>query len=193
MRQTTESEFYIIGGGPSVNEVGTERLRKFLEGRQTIGCNKSAFLLGTRYLCSIDQYWMRREYDAVSEYGERAHLGGTGPQIPLQAHQYYREKKSILCRGKKWLAGLNSGHAALNLAYHMGAQTVYLLGIDFNMGYWHGGYAWGGQRRSHMDLWVGKYDQIIDEVQSEGVQVFDCSVNGALQAAPKISLCEMVC
>lgn len=81
--------------------------------------------------------------------------------------------------------GLNSGYAAINLAYHFGATRILLLG--YNMSHLRGkshffGDHQGLSNSSSYITFLRQFPYLRDELRKEGVQVINCTDETRLHA-----------
>lgn len=90
---------------------------------------------------------------------------------------------------EKWpmlATGRNSGHQAVNLAYHFGAKKIILLGYDMqitnNKVHYFGKHKkpLRNPDKKLMKLWVKWFGQLVTFLQKEGVQVINCSRKSAI-------------
>lgn len=88
--------------------------------------------------------------------------------------------------------GNNSGHAALNLAYQLGARRIVLLGydmyIDPDRDHWHDGYKLPMKERTLRDKMCPYFTQIARELDEEGVEVLNASEFSRLKCWPRLPL-----
>ncbi len=91
--------------------------------------------------------------------------------------------------------GSNSGYQAINLAYHLGAQIVLLLGYDMGIcnrhikngqTHWFGEHPPNMRVRSPYDLMRKKYARMHPE--RVGLTVINCSRTTLLDAFPRMEL-----
>jgi hypothetical protein len=137
---------YIIGGGSSLRTFNWE----FLIGRHTLGANE-AFRKGpeicSRVLFADWKWWKTRKFDlevyaqaggvvySVCPDTERFHI----PWL----HQLRRASTPLLSTRNDMLGwNNNTGAAAINLACHLGAKRIFLLGFDMTANpegqtHWH--------------------------------------------------------
>ncbi len=88
-------------------------------------------------------------------------------------------------------AGHNSGYQAINLAVHLGAKRILLLGYDMTLGT-AGESHWFGE---HPDGLISPYpqmraafDTLVEPLTALGVEVLNCSRRTALTAFPCVAL-----
>jgi hypothetical protein len=94
--------------------------------------------------------------------------------------------------------GRNSGYQAINLAVHLGARRILLLGYDMGLGPKNEPHfqtpEWNGQHpESHHSPYVifkRKFETIVEPLKQAGVEVINCSRRSALTAFPRMTLEE---
>jgi hypothetical protein len=182
---------YIIGGGPSLKNFNFRQLA----GARTIAINK-AMLYHTQtdvlYWTDVRFYtWYKNEIDNYK-----------GLKFALKPGSQYTNDISILKKGKAYgletdrqtLAhGNNSGYAAINLAYHLGAARIILLGFDMhNDGkdtHFHDGYPTRpAGDRMYQDKFIPGFKQLHAELKDSGVTVLNASPYSKLTVFPKITI-----
>ncbi len=96
-----------------------------------------------------------------------------------------------LCEDVRYVAGLDAGTSAVNLAYHFGAAEIVLLGIDYSGGRWSNGeYPHFMQipPKEHQDRHHQVHELFGPTVLAKGVKVWNTSKHSRLQCYPKVSL-----
>ena len=89
--------------------------------------------------------------------------------------------------------GHNSGYAAINLAYHLGAKRIILLGFDMKndgeLTHFHDGYPTRstGDRIYH-DKFLPGFKSLAANLKQNGIAVLNASLYSRLQVFTKISL-----
>lgn len=128
---------YVVGGGPSLRGFDFELLR----GELTIGTNRVFEFFTPTILVAIDARFYRWVYEG--KYGEEALrklAAFKGPKVGIRISAQHVpgtiEIKSLGARGpivpieQGIYHGNNSGYSAVALALALGADPVYVLGID---------------------------------------------------------------
>lgn len=88
--------------------------------------------------------------------------------------------------------GCNSGYQAINLAVHLGAAKIVLIGFDM----WGGanGANWFGRHPNHVGspypLFLEKFASIAEPLKAAGVEVVNASRQTMLRVFPRVSLDE---
>ena len=182
---------YIIGGGPSLKGFNF----KELSGCRTIAINK-AILYHTEadvlYWTDGRFYtWFKNEVDNYK-----------GLKFALKPGSQYTRDIQVLRKGKPYgieedpqtlSHGFNSGYAAINLAYHLGAKRIILLGFDMaNEGtetHFHDGYPTrpAGNHIYH-DKFLPGFKQLNSEIKAKGVHVLNASSYSKLNVFTKITM-----
>jgi hypothetical protein len=84
--------------------------------------------------------------------------------------------------------GRNSGYQAINLAVHLGAAQIILLGYDMQFGR-RGEHHWFGPHPSRVpppvDLFLRHFPTLVKPLQQRGVSVVNCSPSTALTCFPR--------
>lgn len=94
------------------------------------------------------------------------------------------------------LNGTNSGACALNLAWKMKPDRVFLLGFDMTRdkqgrAYWYPPYPWSNQAgstsRGKYDVWANEFGNAAMLFKRIGCRVFNVSPTSAISAFPKMN------
>ena len=88
-------------------------------------------------------------------------------------------------------SGNNSGYAAINLAIHMGAKVVILLGFDMKFdaagSHWHEGHKIANRERQFSKM-LPFFDTLPVELKRVGVSVINACEDSRIDVFPKIRL-----
>ena len=182
---------YIIGGGPSLKNFDFRQLR----GARTIAINKAILFhpgADVLYWTDIRFYtWYKNEIDNYK-----------GLKFTINAGSQYTNDIKVLKKGKAYgletdnqtLAhGNNSGYAAINLAYHLGAKRIILLGFDMASdgkdGHFHDGYPTrAAGDKMYQDKFLPGFKQLHSELKDSEVTVLNASPYSNLTVFPKITI-----
>jgi len=182
---------YIIGGGPSLRNFDF----RTLIGKKTIAINKAIVYHPTAnvlYWTDGRFYtWFKNEVDNYK-----------GLKFALKPGSQYTNDIKILRKGKPYgleedpqtlSHGFNSGYAAINLAYHLGAKRIILLGFDMtndgNQTHFHDGYPTrAAGNKIYLDKFLPGFKQLSSEIKGKGIEVLNASHNSRLNEFPKITL-----
>lgn len=90
--------------------------------------------------------------------------------------------------------GMNSGYQAINLAVHLGARRILLLGYDMQVqgkrSHFFGDHPKGLQRSAAYEQCCERFASLVEPLKSLGVSVINCSRQSALKAFPRQPLVE---
>lgn len=119
-----DQDVFIIGGGPSVNDLDLS----VLNDRNVIGVN-DAFMLPCAKVCYFgDTAWEGHHREALANWGKPIY---TTSGVFNLLYQHLDVIPSGLSKEPTVLGwNKNSGFAAINLACHLGAKRIYLVGFD---------------------------------------------------------------
>ena len=197
---------FIVGGGPSLKDFNFRLLRDEL----TIGINRAFEFFDPSIIFGMDaRFWNWVEHDEF------------GPEVRKRLQDYRRGLKVWVAVGSglypedvivlddagihaftndltKGLGnGNNSGYAALNLAFILGANPIYLLGYDMR-GDGQGGQQWfhDGYPKIQPDRVYSSFMSNISRfaapaLQRGGRSVINLNPNSALDCFPKQSVSDV--
>lgn len=186
---------FIIGGGASVNSYPLN----LLEGKNIIGVNNAFSLKECEpQICWFgDQRWFEWNEAELKDY--------TG--AIMTCHPQFQNRNDIITflRGKphgidtsdscvSW--NLNSGGSAINLAWHLGAKRVVLIGFDMTVsGDGKGNYHDNHKRINPPDIYKG-YLRIFPEIARDAanlnLEVINANPDSKLDIFPKVTAEESV-
>lgn len=213
---------WIIGGGPSianqfqvpkkiVDKVSTSELpvsaystyMSLLHDKHVIGVN-GAFLLGNWVdMCFFgDKSWYFRNAKALNDY--KGLIIGCPEFLQVQGWQNLGIKYLQKANGKtygisedptKVCWNMNSGSAAISLAYNTGCKRIILLGFDMDVNpqgksHWHGLYEAKKTQPFHKHL-IG-FDQIASDAKRLGVEIINASPTSKITQFPKINVKDII-
>lgn len=183
---------YIIGGGPSLKNFEWNKLK----GKKTIAINRAIEF----YPNADAMYWTDGR---VWGWYQNEIKNYKGLKFTLRGKNYDTDVK-VLKRGRKFgletardtLAhGNNSGYAAINLAIHLGAKRIILLGYDMgNNGkssHFHDGYPVNStSEKIYKDQFLPGFDFLKDAIKGMGIQIFNACPTSKLNTFKKITIEE---
>lgn len=181
---------YLIGGGPSLKDFDFNLLTH----KKTISINK-AFL----YVPNTDVlYWSDSVfYNGHSKYIHKFNgLKVTNKPKPVKEdiiNLKHTGRTGLELDPSALRSGNNSGYAAINLAYHLGAKNIVLLGYDMACTqtdtHFHGGYDLGHPDKHFYERQMIPYfESLVQPLKDEGVNVFNANPESKLECFPKITL-----
>lgn len=196
-----ESTIACVATGPSL----TESDCKYLRGKVPVIAVNDAHLLApwADVLYSSDRQWWPHHKGVPKFQGLKYSVGsGMGKRNPF--HHY---PEITVLRNTGWTGleldpsglktGKNSGYAALNLAVHLGATRVILLG--YNLSHLHGRAHFFGNHHPSLQQTTALYpnfrrafDTLVEPLKAAGVTVINCTKQTSLQAFPLGDLREVL-
>lgn len=92
--------------------------------------------------------------------------------------------------------GRNSGYQAINLAVHLGAQHIVLIGYDMQPSQ-HGKHHWFGAHKYSNSappykLFLERFETLVDPLRRSGVTLVNATKGSALTLFPMVSLQEVL-
>ena len=125
-----------------------------------------------------------------------------GLKFAMKGGSQYTNDIKILRKGKPYgletdsdvlSHGFNSGYAAINLAYHLGAKKIILLGFDMaNDGtqtHFHDGYPTRpAGDRIYQDKFLPGFKQLNTDLKEKGISVYNASAHSRITVFPKITI-----
>jgi hypothetical protein len=134
----------ILGGGPGLTMGIAAHLMK-----HPVICVNNSFMLMDRptVVVALDRRWWGWYGNPINARGDVAVTSLRHEQPLPQGFNGFalsKERDIPYSPDKGTLCGLNSGHAAIHLAMHLGASTIYLAGFDMGFPngrtHWHEGH-----------------------------------------------------
>lgn len=184
----------IIGGGPSVNDLDWKALAAW-DGRK-IALNEA----GLTVCPDADLlYWADRQWGQWNE--DRYHLNksewrftsadGEWPGRLPNTRFVRTDNSKHFHTSPKFIVGIDSGSRAINLAYHCGIRTVYLLGYDMKdvpRGDWRNGYFHEQHKQAphtavRSNTFVPAHGKLAAALPPD-FQVINCTKGSALKCYP---------
>tara|TARA_B100001057_G_scaffold486297_1_gene567269 strand:- start:2370 stop:3161 length:792 start_codon:yes stop_codon:yes gene_type:complete len=182
---------YLIGGGPSLKGFQWDALN----GKKTIAINRAVQFYpnadAVYWTDSRVYMWYKKDIDKFK-----------GLKYTLKAGNHYTGKVHVLKKGVKFglessrdsLAhGLNSGYAAINLAVHLGAKRIVLLGYDMGnegaLSHFHDGYPVNATAENiYRNQFIPGFTVLRELLYTKGIECYNASINSKLEVFPKIDL-----
>lgn len=230
-----DSECWIIGGGASVRDQfgipeslvpeTKEQFREFgdylssIHDKRVIGVNMACFLgdwVDVAFWGDSDTYTDQREW--FSDFGGlkvSCHPSFDGKKFPdvMYLKRFKSRTQGITLNPSEVGWGFNSGFAALNLAVHLGAKKIVLLGFDMykhpkhGRVHWHAGYidktkiptrrqrmngitAPRASTRAPFSKHMEMFPIAAKEIDKLGIQVLNACPDSALKCFPRVSVQE---
>jgi uncharacterized Rossmann fold enzyme len=183
----------ILGGGPSLTPEQASRAKQF----RRIATN-NAFLLDPEadVLCWGDTYWYLDNHKTIELHKGPLkvtwrHSPGYGKlDVKTLVYQKIEKNGPAITTDPCVIMGSNTGHGAINLAVHLGAKRILLLGFDMHF---KNGHNWHDLHKRHADqarydLFILEMERAAEDLKRLGVEVVNCSPDSALTCFPKETL-----
>lgn len=180
---------FIVGGGPSLKNFDFSQLK----GKRVIAINRAfEFVPFADYL-----YWS--DISFYEKYKEGIH-DFKGKKVTNKSYPIRNDIINLENSGKLGLDlnpnsikhGGNSGYAAINLAYHLGAKTIVLLGYDMqkieNESHFHGGYGRKVDNSLYDNLFLPHFQSLVEPLRDKKVVVYNANINSKLECFTKCDI-----
>lgn len=203
---------FIVGGGPSLESFDWTKLK----GRRTIGVNLAfykfeptiTFSMDTRFLNWILNGMYEPKFPGAREKFEKTRaykvwcLTYTA-KLPADIYivkvfkNYDHGQRNFSFNMREGIGhGANSGFGALNLAFVLGANPIYLLGYDMShtttSTHWHGGHPIV-QRKDTIEGYKAIFNKWAPEIKKAGTRVVNLNPASGLQCFEFMRQEEVLC
>lgn len=226
-----DGECWIIGGGPSIprqfgipedvisqvmnRSKGPEIYSPYLspiQDRHVIGVN-AAYLIGTwiDFIVFGDNGFYRKNRTNLLNYPKPVISVTKGAGVQFDSgiklvRRHNKKSSGLVLDNPRFICwNGNSGASAINVAYHMGARRIILLGFDMNLDsnlsqHWHIHYASAGRdkkdknfkKRLPFHRHLKGFPDIARDAKKAGVEILNVSPDSAIQDFPKVNLKEVL-
>jgi len=165
----------ILGGGPSLSR----EVAAAVQCGPVIATNNAYQLLRKPGLVvALDRRWIGWHGQAVAGAGHTlasASRPGVFPDFPGRLALFRKDTDNLLPQFRDALTGANSGHAAIALAYLLGAKTIYLAGFDMGFSggrsHWHEGHATPSSEANYINRFRPKLEDLVQQASLCGVEI----------------------
>jgi hypothetical protein len=199
LADATNGVVVCIATGPSL----TAEDVAFVKGKATVICVNDAWRLApwADVVYSSDRYWMSRYRCANGCAGAKATIEFSPGRAAKELRAYAPDIRFYRNTGHHGVetqpdglrtCGQNSGGAAVNLAVHLGATRIVLLGYD--MGYrdgqrhFFGDHPPGLSNTHNFPTWRRAFQRMAPELAALGVDVVNATRASSLEAFPMVPL-----
>jgi len=195
---------YIVGGGPSLYGYDWNLLKE----KNIIGINRAFEVVPWADFIYFTDYKFFIEYQHKGLLDVDSILATVDDRIRhTNVMNFINSGVNGIDTSKDCLrVGKNSGHAAINLAVHLGAKRIVLLGFDMcteqcsvtrirdkksmmvsGRSHWHEGYKTGPNLGTYPTM-LRHFPSLVDPLKELGIEVLNASPRSKLEIFPKISL-----
>lgn len=188
-RQWEGCRAFLLGGGRSLSSVHLEKLPA--KGK-IVAINRSfqlAPFADLLYWADSRFYrWFKAEIDDLTcEKVTGSHDG----DYPDDVSRVRWDRISPFSAKPSDVAGQCSGAHALNLAALRGCTEIWLLGYDFDDGWWHDGYPAESREHFRLQKFVPAIEAMAPHLAASGIAVFNANPASKLTCFPFRSLAEL--
>ncbi len=186
--------FVCVASGPSLTQAQVDYCRG--KARVIVINNNWERAPWADVLYACDKNWWKKycpKFDGLCFSAELSEQPGV---VLLQCEA----NKSGLSKDPSMIfAGGNGGHQALNLAFHLGAARIVLIGYDMKFSvsgnrHWHERHPQGLNNPDEVTFqrWIPALQAIAADLKTAGVEVINCSIDTALDCFPRARLEEVL-
>ena len=182
-----------LGGGPSLTAEDVAAVRS----RAVVVAINDVYKLApwAEVLYAADAKWWKWHHGAPSFPGMKFTLQPEAARWPgVQVLQNTGER-GLETAPTGLRTGRNSGYQAINLAVHLGATRVLLLGYDMGPDgtktHWFGDHP--DKAPSPYAVFLERFGDLVVPLRQVGVEVINCSRRTALTTFPRLTLEEALC
>lgn len=181
-----EDKWFILASGPSLTQEDVD----LTMGHNVIAINDTYKLAPWAILYACDPQWWRWHYNELKSFkGQKYRQSQSWSDDDIELIKSLNVK-CLTGKSEYGLStdpnivhlGSNSGIQAINLAYHLGARQIVLLGYDQQAtggkSHWFGDHPNGVV--SNWGKWKGHYQLVADHAKELGVEIINCTRQTAL-------------
>jgi hypothetical protein len=188
------STIVCLAGGPSLSLKQLRHVaRKKLNGDcRTIAINDTGYLAWwADVMYASDERWWREHQAMLQHPGLKVSLMYGG--VNLLRH---RQVEGIEDDPGFLATGRNGGYQAINLALHLGATRIVLLGYDMKEG--PGGTHWFGDHEKFptqagiFQSFLKAFNSLPEALKKRDVEVINCTPGSALSVFPRAELTQVI-
>lgn len=189
----------VMGSGPSLTQADVDVARAQVDA--VIAVNDSYKLApDATVLYAADTRWWGwhkgcRDTHKVGAVKYPAFAGrfryclGRTPYAEVQMLRRGPQTGLTLDPGKVAL-GLNGVYQSINVAVHLGATRIILLGVDMKGGHFFGHHP--NNSGPPFSLCLQRFQTLVEPLQTAGVEIVNCTPDTALKAFPRVALAEAI-
>jgi hypothetical protein len=180
-----------IATGPSL----TPEDVAFVQGKAKVIAVNDAYKLApwADVLYACDSRWWRWHHGVKSFTGPKYALDRSAAKWPGVTSLRHTGPTGLETDPTALRTGKNSGYQAINLAVHLGAKRIVLLGYDMKRGEGGKEHFFGHHplhTRSPYSEFRRRYETLVEPLKAIGVTVVNCTRDTALDMFPRQSLAE---
>ena len=187
-----DHDWFVVAGGPSLKDFDWS----LLNDKNCIAVNRSFEKMPyAKYIYFTDlRFWQWYDEELLEHPGIKA-TGAKG--LGCEVERYVLTGlRGLDTRPGKLKHGNNSGYAAINLAYHLGAKRIILVGYDMQYSesgdsHWHDGYK-AGNNPTMLDKMLPWFETLVKPLSEVGIEVINTSMHSRITCFKKQELKELL-
>lgn len=204
---------FIVAGGPSLKGMDL----KVLAGRRVIAINDAYRLCPFAeilYFCDAKWWDWHKDKPAFQAFAGRLvklepELKGGGEKRPVfMLKDYTAERRrggmtdtqatgGLEVKRNGVRTGRNSGYQCINLAIHLGATRIVLLGYDMRGGtdgrtHWFGDHPVPTKVHTFAPVMLPHFATLVEPLAERGVEVLNATLGSAIECFPKVKLADLL-
>jgi hypothetical protein len=170
-------DFFILASGQSMTQEQADAVR----GLGTVITINRTYELAPwcDILYGCDAKFWQYYPDALDCPARKVSIEYRDPRVQLWAE---RKEPGLGLAPGVLHSGQNSGYQAINLAYHLGATRIILLGYDMHGDHWHPQHKPPLSCIQKFDDWIPRFDQLARDLKKQNVSVLNCTPGTKLKA-----------
>ena len=185
-----------VASGPSLTAADVDYCR----GKASVLVVNDCYRLApwADFMYAADVSWLGLNYQAIA-----AHFHGERWTQDAQAAEWYgmryirsMDEPGLSCDPLVIHQGENSGYQAVNLAYHLGAQRILLLGYDMGAtgnSHWFGDHppalcGLDELKTRAWPRWIAHFGKLAEGLAWAGVEVVNCTRSTNLGCFPRMTI-----
>jgi hypothetical protein len=220
-------EVWILGGGPSLIEqfnIPKEVVQQVLDKKMSPNAY-SPYLsaIHKKHTIGVNVSYLMGDWIDIVFFGDNGFFLGNQenlasfPGLKVTCHPNAGKQSwaKYLARDNKYTKGIstnpqmvswngNSGGASINLAYHMGAKRIILVGFDMklgeaNMQHWHNAYNRLEMLQTNPNFKALPFNrhllgftEIAKDAKKLGIEIINASPNSAINVFEKVSVSDLL-
>lgn len=195
----------VLAGGASVMGYN---IRGIDQRGHLIAVNDSAIYTKCHVAFTMDRLWIegRQLLLKTLEPPQIWYRKGTPKNFVPPANwigfEHSEDFPSLLTRQEGKLNGSNSGTCAVNLAFQLKPERVFLFGFDMQRGpnkekHWYPPYPWDsgekyGTKAGNYTDWAGEFQEIARQFEEARIKVFNVSRRSLITSFPRIEYTDFL-
>lgn len=188
----------VTGSGPSLTQADVDYARAHVDA--VIAVNDSyAFAPDATVLYAADKKWWGWHKGCVAPHkvGSVSYPAFTGPLKYCLSQTAWYPDVQVLSRGPdrgitfdpmKVALGYNGVYQSINVAVHLGATRIVLLGVDMRGPHFFGHHP--DNSNAPFSLCIQRFATLVEPLHASGVEIVNCTPKSALTVFPMIRVVD---